>query len=110
MSESDWSRDKADFVAGHGGVAGPLAEQFVRLTESLLTTRTAAGVLQELAIAAVRFLPGADMVSVTLRDADGTMHTPVATDPLAVQLDLVQYEHPRPEFNRDRIEAFARAV
>ncbi|ALG10853.1 GAF and ANTAR domain-containing protein [Kibdelosporangium phytohabitans] len=95
MSDPDWIRDRADFVADRDTSPGPLAEQFALLTTSLLTTKTAAGVLQELSMAAVRFLPGADMVSVTLRDADGRLHTPVATDQLAVRLDHVQYDNRR---------------
>ncbi|WP_330359597.1 GAF and ANTAR domain-containing protein [Actinosynnema sp. ALI-1.44] len=95
LDDPDWAKDRMDFVADRDSALGPLAQQFVVLTTSLLTTHTAAGVLQELAMAAVRFLPGADMVSVTLRDADGRLHTPVSTDPLAVRLDEVQCESGR---------------
>jgi GAF domain-containing protein len=36
-------------------------------------------------------MPGADLVSVTLRTSDGTLSTPVGTDPLADMLDQAQY-------------------
>ncbi|MCE7009884.1 GAF and ANTAR domain-containing protein [Kibdelosporangium philippinense] len=95
MSESEWRHDKAEFVAGRDDIPGPLGEQFAALTRSLLTTKTVGGVLHELVMTAVRFVPGADLVSVTLRDADGSLHTPVSTDPLAVRLDEVQYDSER---------------
>ncbi len=55
-------------------------------------TATTAGVLEQVVPAAHRLVPGADLVSVTLRPADGTFHTPVETAPAATELDQVQYD------------------
>ncbi|WP_410675917.1 GAF and ANTAR domain-containing protein [Amycolatopsis sp. cmx-4-68] len=49
--------------------------------------------LQQVADAALHVVPGADLVSVTLRFPDGAFRTPVQTDPAAADLDQVQYEH-----------------
>ncbi|HUQ56348.1 MAG TPA: ANTAR domain-containing protein [Lentzea sp.] len=70
---------------------GPLAEQFAVLTCSLLGAATTGEVLQRVVRAAVLVVPGADLVSITLRSADGRFHTPVETDPVAVELDRLQY-------------------
>jgi GAF domain-containing protein len=72
--------------------AGPLGRQFAELTRALLdASPTVGGVLRLVVGAAVDLIPGADLVSVTLRDPDGRFHTPVETDPVAVRLDELQY-------------------
>ena len=38
-------------------------------------------------------VPGADLVSVTLRAPNGEYHTPVETNPAALDLDRLQYEY-----------------
>jgi hypothetical protein len=89
-----WQLDKTAFGStdGSGPVASsPLSEQFVELTRLLLSASTPAQVLQQITDAAYRVVPGADLVSVTLRASDGTFHTPVATEKVAVELDAVQY-------------------
>lgn len=48
--------------------------------------------LQDLAASAVANIPGVDMASVTLRRGDDTLTTLAATDPLAEQLDALQYD------------------
>ena len=78
-SESDWSD------------LGPLAAEFVRLSEELLNTTTVHGVLERVVNATRSAVPGADLVSVTLRTDDGYT-TPVYTDELALKLDEVQYD------------------
>jgi ANTAR domain len=97
-SEQDWVDDRAQF-ANAGATAGPtvltatvgpLAAEFSRLAESLLNASTVGGVLQRVVEAARATVPGADLVSVTLRAGDG-FRTPVQTDPLATQLDEAQY-------------------
>jgi GAF domain-containing protein len=70
----------------------PLARQFSGLTRALLDVTTVAEALQHVIDAAVEFMPGVDLASVTLRSPNGTFHTPVDTDPLAVELDQLQYE------------------
>jgi hypothetical protein len=97
-SEQEWDEDRLRFalVPAAGSVedlaatVGPLAEQFVRLAEHLAGATTVHGVLVRVTEAARSALPGADLVSVTLR-ADGRFHTPTETDPLASRLDELQY-------------------
>lgn len=97
-SEQEWGEDRLRFavVPPNGSVddlaasVGPLAEQFVRLAEGLAGATTVHGVLSRVCAAALAAVPGADLVSVTLRADDG-FHTPVATDGLALELDRVQY-------------------
>lgn len=96
-SEQDWDRDKARFAADpvsrdHGFPLGPLAQQFATLTYSLLDADTVGEVLEQVVRTARRVAPGADLVSVTLRGADGLFHTPVETDPVATELDQLQYK------------------
>jgi GAF domain-containing protein len=91
VTEHDWSRDKADFVAAGPPGAGPLASQFLELTRFLLDATTVAEVLGKVVEVTRRVVPGADLVSVTLRGPDGTFHTPVDTGSLAAELDQVQY-------------------
>ncbi|OXM53732.1 hypothetical protein CFP71_21205 [Amycolatopsis thailandensis] len=89
--EALWQRDKAEFGVGGDASAGPLSEQFVELTRLLLAASTPAQVLEQVIDAAYRVVPGADLVSVTLRAPDGTFHTPVSTGEVALELDEVQY-------------------
>jgi GAF domain-containing protein len=105
-SEDDWSRDKVRFEADtrkavaaghaprrdHGARLGPLAQQFATLTYSLLDASTTYDVLQQIVDAALHVVPGADLVSITLRTPEGTFHTPVETDAVAAELDQIQYE------------------
>jgi GAF domain-containing protein len=74
---------------------GPLAAEFVGLSRELFTVPPEAGVvgiLERVVHRARSIVPTAAMVSVTLREADGTFHTPAQTDPLATQADEIQYE------------------
>ncbi|WP_378741310.1 ANTAR domain-containing protein [Nocardia brasiliensis] len=68
-----------------------LAVHFEVLTRTLLTATTVGETLQQIAAAVVVLIPDALLVSLTLRRADGTFFTPVATDDIAVELDQVQY-------------------
>ncbi|TDP96467.1 GAF and ANTAR domain-containing protein [Labedaea rhizosphaerae] len=96
-TEQDWHRDKVAFVAGSHDPSsqdiGPLAREFALLTQTLLHADTVAGALQEVVVVALEVVPGADVVSVTLCAPDGTYHTPVETDPVAVELDQLQYDN-----------------
>jgi hypothetical protein len=79
---------------GDGGSARgpePLAAEFAQLTRSLLDAENSAEVLDQIVRTAHAVVPGADLVSVTLRSADGRFHTPVDTGPVAVELDQAQY-------------------
>jgi len=68
-----------------------IASQLSDLTELLLDTDNVAGVLAHVVAAAVELIPDADLVSVTLRSPDGQFHTPVETNPMALELDELQY-------------------
>jgi len=89
-TEQDWSDDRRLFVGGQVADLGPLAGEFIRLAESLLSATTVHGVLDRVTNAARIAVPGADLVSVTL-STDAGFSTPVYTDDLALKLDEVQY-------------------
>jgi hypothetical protein len=105
-SANNWERDRQRFVADaneasrqgispsrdHGFPAGPLGLQFARLTSALLNAQTVQDVLEQVVEATVSVAPQADVVSVTLRSADGRFHTPIATHSVALLLDERQYE------------------
>jgi len=91
-SAQDWIRDKQQFADTEHSPLGPLAHQFAELTRNLLNATTAAGVLKQLVITAHEVIPNADVVSVTLRGPNGDYHTPVETDPVADELDQLQYD------------------
>ncbi|MFJ7213857.1 GAF and ANTAR domain-containing protein [Amycolatopsis sp. NPDC098790] len=94
IGEDEWARERARFGQDGEPPAGPLTQQFAELTRMLLdVTPTVGGVLRLVVGAASALVPGADLVSVTLREPDGTYHTPVETDAVAVRLDQVQYDH-----------------
>jgi GAF domain-containing protein len=85
----DGSKPDADLTGAH---AGQLAAQFVLLTRALLDSGSVAEVLERVVFTARDVIPGADVVSVTIRSPDGQFHTPVQTDAVAVELDRLQYE------------------
>jgi hypothetical protein len=99
----DWAEDDRRFTVQAGAgpgtgdavefadTLGPLAQEFVRLAETLMDDTTVLGVLSRVVTAAKAVVPGADLVSVTMRTAAGGFETPVRTDLLAVRLDELQY-------------------
>ncbi|HTF55407.1 MAG TPA: GAF and ANTAR domain-containing protein [Pseudonocardia sp.] len=105
-TEQRWKLDKDLFTADanqaaregrspspdHGARLGPLAQQFATLTYSLLDADTVGEVLRQVIEATTGLVAGADVVSVTLREPDGTFHTPLETDAVAAKLDQIQYE------------------
>ncbi|GAA3232623.1 ANTAR domain-containing protein [Actinocorallia longicatena] len=72
--------------------AVPLRE-FRELTLALLDEDDMTAVLGTVTEAAHEMVPGADLVSVTLRERDGHLYTPARTSPVAAALDQVQYDH-----------------
>jgi GAF domain-containing protein len=76
-----------------GLVSSQLASEFRELTTSLLASGTVAEALERVVFTARDIVTGADLISVTLRDQDGTFHTPVHTDPMATRLDELQYSY-----------------
>jgi anti-anti-sigma regulatory factor len=70
---------------------GHIAQELTKLTAGLYEANSVADVLERIAWATQELVPGADLVSFTLRGADGEFHTPIRTDPVAVELDRLQY-------------------
>ena len=70
---------------------GPLGEQFAKLAKALLDVDTVADVLQRVMHATLEIVPGAELVSVTMQE-DHAFITPFSTDPLADEIDQVQYD------------------
>ena len=89
MSQLDRQPERAVVVTAPGG--GSLAQEFVTLTRELLDSGSVAAVLDRVVFAARDIVPGADLVSVTLRSPDGEFHTPVETSQAASDLDQLQY-------------------
>jgi transcriptional regulator with GAF, ATPase, and Fis domain len=61
------------------------------LTRLLLAAETVEDVLRRVVTVARHAVPGADLVSITIRHEDGSLETPVGTGPEAVELDHAQY-------------------
>lgn len=86
-AEHDWLSDGESATDG----SGTLAAEFAVLTGSLLNAPSAGEALTRIVETAQRVIPGADLVSITLRSPDGAFHTPIETEPIASDLDQVQY-------------------
>jgi hypothetical protein len=69
-----------------------MLDQFEALTRTLLNATTVAAALQQIISAAALVVPGADLVSVTVRAPGGGFRTPVRTDVVAIELDQAQYQ------------------
>ncbi|MDQ4116112.1 MAG: ANTAR domain-containing protein [Actinomycetota bacterium] len=108
MTEPQWQQDRARFVRDqHTREAvdtepteettdvSPLAREFAALTRSLLQATTVADVLRQVVVAACIVIPAAHLASITLRGQDHSYHTPAQTDPIAIELDQVQYRSGR---------------
>jgi hypothetical protein len=98
-SEEEWAEERMRFAILRAGgdaedvsdaLIGPLAREFVRLAEHFAGATSVHEVLRRVVAATRRVVPGADLVSVTMR-ASGGLHTPVQTDALASRLDEEQY-------------------
>jgi hypothetical protein len=74
---------------------GPLSDEFFGLSQDLFTVPPpetgVVGVLERVIQRAASVVPAAAMVSVTLHEANGQVHTPVETDPLAARADEIHY-------------------
>lgn len=90
-TEQEWAEDCDAFVASGATDTGPLAGEFLRLAERLMVAPTVSAVLRHVVHAARAVVPGADLVSVTMRDPSDGFRTPVETDVLATRLDELQY-------------------
>ena len=60
------------------------------MTDDAPSARDAA--LETIATSAAANIPGVDIASITVHDADNRLQTLAATDPLAQKLDALQYE------------------
>ncbi|OLR93473.1 GAF domain-containing protein [Actinokineospora bangkokensis] len=68
------------------------ARDLLRLAALLHSAGTAAHVLTLTAATAQLAIPGTDLASVTVRGPDGLLSTPISLDPVAAELDNLQYE------------------
>jgi hypothetical protein len=69
-----------------------LATEFAALAQSMIGADTVTGVLHRVVQTAIVAVPGADLVSVTMRTGEGRFVTPAQTDELASRLDEIQYD------------------
>jgi len=83
-------RARLEFLVDSDDIPGPVSTEFLSLAAALMGASTVRGVLQRVVEAAKSVVPGADLVSVTLRAAGG-FHTPVEAGALASRLDEIQY-------------------
>ena len=90
----EWREERKRFVNDEHEALGPLAEEFVSLSEALSVVERGLGVgeVLERIVRSAQSVVGADVVSVTWRQ-DGEFTTPVETDLVASKADAVQYEH-----------------
>lgn len=89
-------QDEEPTVVGDGDLVfttSSLTREFVALTRALLDAGSVAEVVERVVYTARDIVPGADLVSVTLRSEDGKFHTPVETDQVAIELDQLQYHY-----------------
>lgn len=70
----------------------PLVGRLTELTRQLLDTITPAAALDRIVAAVGQVIPAADLVSITLCDAAGEVHTLAQTDPVAGMLDRFQHD------------------
>jgi hypothetical protein len=98
-TKQEWTEDRLQLTLGPpgsddpndiGDAAGPLAREFMQLAAALTAEPTVRGVLKRVVHAAADAVPGADVVSITLRSPAG-FTTPVETHELATRLDEIQY-------------------
>lgn len=78
--------------SGEGSTLRSVAWQLAELTRTLLDATSVVTALDRIVVATRQAIPGADLVSITLRGADGHYYTPAETDPIADELDQIQYE------------------
>ena len=70
---------------------GPLAQRFGDFAALLLEAGSLHEAMERVVSAALRIVPGADLVGITTRSAGGELHTPVWTSETAEELDRAQY-------------------
>lgn len=84
-----------DSTSESGAIDGDLAEAFVALADSLFAVPAESGVVgivERVVEAAHAIVPGADVVSVVLRNPDGGLDTVASSHPVAQQADALQDE------------------
>jgi hypothetical protein len=84
-----------DSTSEPGAIDGGLVDAFVTLADSLFAVPAESGVVgvvERVVEAAHAIVPGADVVSVVLRNPDGRLDTVVASHPVAQKADALQDE------------------
>jgi anti-anti-sigma regulatory factor len=84
-TETQWTGENTD------AEIDAVAASFAELTRTLLGTDSVTGVLRHVVLATRELVPGADLVSVTLRSATGELSSPASTEPAGAELDQAQY-------------------
>lgn len=69
----------------------PLGAEFATLAERLMSVTDPREAAREIVQTATKVVPGADLASMTVLNAEGRFRTPVRTERLAVRLDEAQY-------------------
>lgn len=67
-------------------------DAMARMADVLIGVGDLGEALTRITTAAVETVPGADLASISVRHADGTLETSVGTERLAYQADRLQYE------------------
>ncbi|MDD7965250.1 ANTAR domain-containing protein [Actinomycetospora lemnae] len=84
-----------DSTSGSGAIDGRLAQAFVALADALFAVPAETGVVgivERVVDAARAIVPGADVVSVVLRNPDGRLDTVAASHDVAYKADALQDE------------------
>lgn len=114
-SEDAWAAEREGFVEDNtdsdgAGMSAPTVEpsgqhpsaqgsgallgaQFAQLARQLFDADSTDVMLQRIVSAVTQVVPGAELVSLTLRDQREQLTTPVHTNELAARLDTLQYTH-----------------
>src|SRR5947199_10329921 len=69
-----------------------LVEAFAELSQALFAGSDADALLEHLVERATVVVEGCEFASVSVLGAGGRIHTPVATDPLVIDVDELQYD------------------
>jgi GAF domain-containing protein len=93
LSPPESERGPATPPAGQPPALSEPLRLIAELTVFLLSARTVEEVLRRVTVTAQHAIPGADLVSITLRERDGTLCTPVQSAGEATDLDQQQYRH-----------------
>jgi GAF domain-containing protein len=74
------------------GASAQLVDAFAELSQALFAGSDADALLEHLVERATVVVEGCEFASVSVLGAGGRIHTPVATDPLVIEVDELQYD------------------